>query len=183
MLHAVLDTCVLFRPLLCDTLLCLAEEEMFAPLWSADILAELRRNLLRYGIAEHAVEHRIEQMSIHFPAANVTGYEPLVAGMLISPSDRHVLAAAVRGHADVIVTENVKDFPAEHVELYDVAVSHQDVFLLDSSRPHPSGIALPPPAAHGARTARRPWQCWQRVRGIRRCRQSRVALHRLPEVA
>jgi predicted nucleic acid-binding protein len=131
MLHAVLDTCVLFRPLLCDTLLCLAEEEMFAPLWSADILAELRRNLLRYGIAEHAVEHRIEQMSIHFPAANVTGYEPLVAGMLISPSDRHVLAAAVRGHADVIVTENVKDFPAEHVELYDVAVSHQDVFLLD----------------------------------------------------
>jgi hypothetical protein len=70
-------------------------------------------------------------MSIHFPAANVTGYEPLVAGMLISPSDRHVLAAAVRGHADVIVTENVKDFPAEHVELYDVAVSHQDVFLLD----------------------------------------------------
>jgi predicted nucleic acid-binding protein len=131
MLRAVLDTCVLFRPLLCDTLLCLAEEGMFAPLWSADILDELRRNLLRYGIAEQAVEHRIEQMSIHFPAAIVTGYEPLVAGMSVSPSDRHVLAAAVRGHADVIVTENLKDFPVDCVEQYDVAVSHQDAFLLD----------------------------------------------------
>lgn len=48
MVRAVLDTCVLFRPLLCDTLLCLAEEELYAPLWSADILDELHRNLVRY---------------------------------------------------------------------------------------------------------------------------------------
>ncbi len=73
MFRAVLDTCVLFRPLLCDTLLCMAEEELFAPLWSADILDELRRNLLRHGIAEQAVDHRIRQMTTHFPAATVTG--------------------------------------------------------------------------------------------------------------
>lgn len=140
MFRSVLDTCVLFRPLLCDTLMCIAEEGLFAPLWSADILAELRRNLLRYGIAERAVTHRIGQMTTHFPAAMVTGYEPIVTAMTTAPSDRHVLAAAVRGHADVIVTENLKDFPAGSVEPYDVAVAHQDAFLLDQFDLDPTAV-------------------------------------------
>lgn len=131
MVRAVLDTCVLFRPLLCDTLLCLAEEGLFAPLWSADIIEELRRNLLRHGLAEHAVTHRLHQMTTHFPEALVTGYEPLVPVMTTARSDRHVLAAAVRGQAEVIVTENLRDFPASATLPYDVSALHQDEFLLD----------------------------------------------------
>lgn len=131
MVRAVLDTCVLFRPLLCDTLLCLAEEDLFAPLWSAEILAELRRNLLRHGIAETAVDHRIEQMTTHFPGATVAGYESLVPAMTTAPSDRHVLAAAVRGGADAVVTENLRDFPEAAAAPYDVTITHQDEFLLD----------------------------------------------------
>ncbi|MDN5851242.1 MAG: PIN domain-containing protein [Actinomycetia bacterium] len=100
MIRAVLDTCVLFRPLLCDTLLCLAEEDLVAPLWWGDILAELRRNLLRYGIAAAVVDHRIEQMTTHFPGATLTGYDGLVPAMTTAQSDRHVLAAAVRAEAD-----------------------------------------------------------------------------------
>jgi hypothetical protein len=73
MFRALLDTCVLFKPLLCDTLLCVAEEGMFLPLWSDDILDELRRNLLRYGVGEHGVEHHLGQMVAHFPGAMVTG--------------------------------------------------------------------------------------------------------------
>lgn len=111
MYRALLDTCVLFKPLLCDTLLCLAEEGGYLPLWSEDILDELRRNLIHYGIAERATDYRIGQMTEHFPAAMVTGHRSLVSAMTNSPTDRHVLAAAVRGHADVIVTENIRDFP------------------------------------------------------------------------
>jgi len=131
MFRALLDTCVLFKPLLCDTLLCAAEEELFQPLWSEDILDELRRNLLRHGVGKTGVDHRIEQMSLHFPGAMVTGHRSLIDTMTNHPKDRHVLAAAVRGRADVIVTENVRDFPAAAVAPYDVEVVDQDSFLLD----------------------------------------------------
>lgn len=110
MFRAVLDTCVLFKPLLCDTLLSIAEEGLFQPLWSVDILTELRRNFLAYGIAEAAVERRIGHMMDHFPGSTLDGYQELVPAMTNDPKDRHVLAAAVHGSAELIVTENVRDF-------------------------------------------------------------------------
>jgi hypothetical protein len=45
-----------------------------------------------------------------FPEAEVTGYEPLVVGMHNDPKDRHVVAAAVKAGAQVIVTMNLRDF-------------------------------------------------------------------------
>lgn len=131
MFRALLDTCVLFKPLLCDTLLCIAEEQLFQPLWSEDILDELRRNLLRHGVGKSGVDHRIEQMVRHFPGAMVTGHDSLVEAMTNHPKDRHVLAAAVRGRAEVIVTDNTRDFPDVSVRPYDIEVAHQDGFLLD----------------------------------------------------
>lgn len=131
MFRALLDTCVLFKPLLCDTLLCIAEEGLFQPLWSQDILDELQRNLLRYGVAKSGVDHRIGQMVEHFPAAMVTGHRTLVTVMTNDPKDRHVLAAAVRGRAELIVTQNVRDFPSSSTSPYDIEVSDQDAFLLD----------------------------------------------------
>lgn len=131
MFRALLDTCVLFKPLVCDTLLCIAEEELFQPLWSEDILDELRRSLLRYGVAKSGVDHRIGQMVEHFPGAMVTGHHSLINAMTNHPKDRHVLAAAVRGRADLIVTQNTSDFPMGAVAPYDVEVTTQDSFLLD----------------------------------------------------
>jgi len=131
MFRVLLDTCVLFKPLLCDTLLCIAEEGLFQPLWSDDILDELRQNLLRYGVAKSGVDHRIEQMGEHFPGALITGHRSLIGAMTNHPKDRHVVAAAVRGCAELIVTENIRDFPAESLAPYDIEVTDQDTFLLD----------------------------------------------------
>lgn len=131
MFRALLDTCVLFKPLVCDTLLCIAEEELFQPLWSEDILDELRRSLLRYGVAKSGVDHRIGQMVEHFPGAMVTGHHSLINAMTNHSKDRHVLAAAVRGRAELIVTQNISDFPMGAVAPYDVEVTTQDSFLLD----------------------------------------------------
>jgi hypothetical protein len=55
----LLDTCVLLKSYLCDTLLSIAEAGTFRPLWSDHVLAELRRNLIKAGAKQEAVEHRL----------------------------------------------------------------------------------------------------------------------------
>lgn len=67
----------------------------------------------------------------YFPDAMVDGYEDLVAGMTCDPKDRHVLAAAVRANAEVLVTFNLKDFPPASTERFEIEVVHPDDFLMD----------------------------------------------------
>jgi predicted nucleic acid-binding protein len=128
---AFLDTCVLYPAYLCDALLRLAEATAYRPLWSADVLGELRRNLVDRGIPPERVDRRLTRMTRSFPDALVTGYESLIDGMTNHPKDRHVLAAAVRANAEVIVTFNLSDFPEPALKPYDVAAIHPDEFLLD----------------------------------------------------
>ena len=69
-------------------------------------------------------------MDQHFPSAIVTGYEPLIGRLdLPDPKDRHVVAAAVRGGANVIVTQNLRDFPAERLAPYKLQAQHPDKFI------------------------------------------------------
>jgi predicted nucleic acid-binding protein len=138
---AYLDTCVLYPAYLCDTLLRLAEAAAFRPLWSPDVMEELARSLVKRGIAADRVDRRISQMTNTFPDAMVTGYETLVQGMTNDPKDRHVLAAAVRANAEVLVTFNLGDFPAAALEPFDIAAVHPDDFLLDQLDLYP-GLTL-----------------------------------------
>jgi predicted nucleic acid-binding protein len=128
---AFFDTCVLYGGVLNDLILRLAERSAFRPLWSADVLEELRRNLKLAGFPEGAVARRILAMQTYFPDAMVEGYSDLIDGLLCDPKDRHVLAASVRANAEVLVTFNLRDFPAESVAAFDIEVVHPDAFLLD----------------------------------------------------
>ncbi|MER5367942.1 PIN domain-containing protein [Streptomyces sp. NPDC002722] len=130
MQRVVLDTCVLFPNHLRDTLLRLAEAELYEPLWSTDILDELTRNVgERIGALK--AKGIVEAMAGTFPDSLVSGYEVLIPAMANDPKDRHVLAAAVRGQAQAVVTLNVKDFPAEASDPYEIEVMRPDDFLLD----------------------------------------------------
>lgn len=131
MLPVFLDTCVLLKPYLCDSMLSVAEAGMYRPLWSPAVLDELGRNLIRRGLDDEQIGHRLDQMNEAFPDALVGGYEALIAQMSNHPKDRHVLAAAVRGGAEVLVTENLRDFPDDSVSPFGMEVVSQDVFLLD----------------------------------------------------
>jgi predicted nucleic acid-binding protein len=128
---AFFDTSVLYGARLSDLYLWLADAGAFRPLWSADIIEELERNLLKNGERADLVSKRIDTMTTNFPDAMVDGYSDLIEGMTCDPKDRHVLAAAVRANAEVLVTFNLRDFPAESTIAFEIEVVHPDDFLLD----------------------------------------------------
>lgn len=127
---AFLDTCTIFGAAVNDLFLELAEEGSYRPLWSSDVLGELERHLADRIGADKATD-RVSAMRDAFPDAMVDGYESLIPSMTNDPKDRHVLAAAVRANAEVIVTFNLSDFPEEALDPYDVCAIHPDEFLLD----------------------------------------------------
>lgn len=138
---ALLDTCVLFPQYLTDTLLTQASAGTFRPLWSRGILDELGRALSRETeMTEEQVSHRLDRMRSAFPDAEVTGYEHLIDGMTCDEKDRHVLAAAVRANAEVLVTANLKDFPESSVKSFDLTVVSPDDFLLDQLDLYPARV-------------------------------------------
>ena len=147
---AFIDTNCLFGAYLCDTLLRLAEAGIYRPLWSAGVLEELERNLLRRGLSPDAVSYRIGQMRLWFPDAEVCGYESLIDAMTCDEKDRHVLAAAVRAEAQVLVTFNGADFPDTSLSQYDIVVSSPDDFLLDQLDLYPGHVIAALRAQAGA---------------------------------
>lgn len=110
---ALLDANVLYPAYLRDVLLRIAAAEVYQVRWSEQILDEMARNLKRKVSAprHHEIDRMVEKMKTAFPEAMVTGHENLIPSMTNHEEDRHVLAAAVRGRADVIVTSNLKHFP------------------------------------------------------------------------
>ena len=60
----------------------------------------------------------------------VTDYEDLIPSLVLpDPNDRHVLAAAIVGHCDLIITQNLKDFPEDILKPYGIEAQHPDIFL------------------------------------------------------
>jgi predicted nucleic acid-binding protein len=128
----LLDTCTLAPISLCDLLLRLAEAPaLYKPKWSEGILEELSRVLRspKFGLDEAKVRYRIQCMKSAFPEAMITNYEFLVEAMPNNEKDRHVLAAAVHGKVDAIVTLNTRDFSVEHLQRFGIERLTPDDFL------------------------------------------------------
>lgn len=130
---AILDANVLYPQLIRDTLLSLAVERLYHARWSATIHEEWTRNLLKdKPELIHKLPLVVERMNASVPDCLVTNYEKLATNIeLPDPDDRHVVAAAIVGHADAIVTFNTKDFPAAVLQPYGIEVQHPDEFLMN----------------------------------------------------
>lgn len=130
---AVLDACVMVPVSLCDTLLRLAEEQLYRPIWSTRILAETSDAIssVHPDLGASKIERRIAYMSEAFPGACVGDFAEIEHGLeLPDPDDRHVVAAALRAHADAIVTANLRDFPDRTMRRLDLEVISPDDFPL-----------------------------------------------------
>ena len=129
-----LDACALVPIVLADTLLRVAERGLYRPLWSERILAEAQGAILGIhpDIEAATVARRFNDMEAAFDDAMVMGWEDLEETIsLPDPDDRHVVAAAIRGGAQAIVTSNVADFPSDALAAFDLEAVHPDDFLLD----------------------------------------------------
>lgn len=133
-IRAVLDACVLYPAPLRDLLLHLSCEGLFHARWTDEIHDEWIRNLLlnRPDLKPEQLQRTRELMNRAVPDCVITGYHKLISSLsLPDPHDRHVLAAAIRGKAEVIVTFNKKDFPVGVLAEFGIRVQNPDQFICD----------------------------------------------------
>ena len=132
-LIAFYDANVLYPAELRNFLMHLALTGLFRAKWSAGVHEEWISNLLKYrpDLTREKLERTRQLMDKATLDALVEGYEDLIPTLsLPDANDRHVLAAAIRGEAQVIVTMNLKDFPNEVLQQYEMEGLHPDEFIL-----------------------------------------------------
>jgi predicted nucleic acid-binding protein len=131
---ALLDANVLYPAILRDFLMQFAAHGLFKPLWSAEVLNEVRRNLVKVKTEYAATFDRHSAvMNSLFPDAMVSDFleAMMPIGTRIDSKDEHVLKAALTARAGAIVTANTKDFPSDLFDSFGIELIHPDQFLLD----------------------------------------------------
>jgi predicted nucleic acid-binding protein len=131
-MKVLLDTCVLYPTVMRALLLHVARAGLFTPLWSDRILEEWARAAKKLGpVGEAQAQTEITLVKVAWPKACVAPSDGLQARLwLPDPNDIHVLAAAVAGSADVLLTMNAKDFPRHILAEEGVSRADPDAFLL-----------------------------------------------------
>ena len=131
-MKVMMDACVLYPTVMREVLIGCAAEGLFQPRWSPRILEEWARATRKLGPeAEVFARGEIAILSAQFPQSSVA----VVHGSetqfwLPDPDDIHVLASAVAGGCDFILTSNDKDFPRDILAEHEVFRANPDTFAL-----------------------------------------------------
>jgi len=139
-MRVVLDACVIFPTIMREMLIGAASKGLFEPLWSERIIEEWVRATRRLGEgADLTAKIEAATMSDQFKKARVdhTQTEGL---WLPDENDIHVLAAAITGRADILVTNNLGDFPTRILADHNILRRDPDGFLIDLFQEHPGDI-------------------------------------------
>ncbi len=138
MIHSVQFTCVLDTNVIYpidirDLLFWFASYDLFTPKWSKHIFIEWQNVMKRKGIDDEEIKKRLNTAQRAFPDALVENYESLVNSLeLPDENDRHVLAAAIKTNANIIVTNNLKDFPSVYLASFGLIAKTADDFITDT---------------------------------------------------
>jgi len=137
MIHSVRFTCILdvnvIYPIwIRDLLLWFAHHDLYTPKWSKHIFDEWFEVMIRNGISEDQALKRTSIVNDAFPDALVENYEPLIKTLTLPDlKDRHILAAAIKINANLIVTNNLKHFPKEYLSGFGLSAKDADDFFTD----------------------------------------------------
>ncbi len=128
----VLDTNVIYPIEIRDLLFWFAHYDLYTVKWSKHIFDEWEEVMRRKGVPDEEIQKRVGNANAAFCDALVKNYDPLI-DMLELPDDkdRHVLAAAIKANANIIVTNNLKDFPEDYLATFGLAAKTADEFLAD----------------------------------------------------
>ncbi|WP_371223888.1 RSP_2648 family PIN domain-containing protein [Roseovarius sp. 2305UL8-3] len=130
-MKVLIDTCVIYPTVMRQMVLGVAGQGVFTPLWSARIIEEWQRAAQKLGpegVAEAGAEAAL--LSVRWPEAEIAWPPSLEARLwLPDPADVHVLAAAIAGSADLILTLNAKDFPRNILAEEGLSRTDPDGFL------------------------------------------------------
>jgi predicted nucleic acid-binding protein len=110
----------------------LAAMQLYRAKWTDQIHEEWIGSLLknRTDLTREQLNRTRTLMNEHVPDCLITGYEALIPSIQCSdPDDRHVIAAAVKGRCSAIITYNLRHFPEQELERYDIEAQHPDEFI------------------------------------------------------
>ncbi|WP_425050032.1 RSP_2648 family PIN domain-containing protein [Psychromarinibacter sp. S121] len=170
-MKVLIDANVLYPTVMRQVVLGVAKAGLFTPLWSARILEEWARAARKLG-PEGEAQARAEVALVRrdWPDAEVPVREGLEARLwLPDPADVHVLAAAVTGSADIILTENAQDFPRGVLAEEGVERQAVDPFLMGLFADHPDAVAQAAEAVRqeAERLSGEPWEIRKLLRKAR----------------
>jgi hypothetical protein len=129
---AILDACVLYPAPLRDLLMHLALADLYRAKWTEAIHEEWIRSVSdnRPDLTREQLERTRRLMDSHVRDCIVADYEDIIPTLALPDSDdRHVLAAAIRSGADIIVTFNLNDFPPDILKKWGIEAQHPDDFI------------------------------------------------------
>jgi len=139
----VIDANVLAYLALARFLLGLARRQrLFLPYWSQQILEEVWRTYaVKFKRGAQYARTRLAEFTVGFPDALQPDLEPLIAQCINDAKDRHVVAAAIKAQAQIIVTFNQKHFRPEHLERWGIVAMNPNDFLLELYAHSPDAVA------------------------------------------
>ncbi len=133
----VCDACALYSITMADLLTSLGEAGLYHPRWTHEIHDEWIRNLIENrgqsgAVTREKLEARRDAMIEAIEGSLVEDYGDLVPTLILPDADdRHVLAAAIKAEANLILTINLKDFPSQTLAAWNLTAKHPDEFTTD----------------------------------------------------
>ncbi len=142
-MKVLIDACVLYPTVMREIVLNVAAKGLFAPFWSARILEEWALAAARLGASGQAVARgEIAVLRAQRPLAEIAPDPEIEARLWLPDSnDIHVLAAAISAKADIILTLNLRDFPAPILAEHQLTARHPDALLRDLLDQAPQAVS------------------------------------------